>query len=703
MKPHISIALIFAFFAICGCVAGACYNYEIMKGLLEEQAILHLETTARARALNIESFIAEEEAILRIISLDKNITLQDLSRAMAVNPGFYSLFILDSNGTLVASSGSGENSTDFSRDDIFLMGNKGTYFQNIRYDDNIRGNSMALAVPYSNGVLAARLLLDEINAIAADTTGLMETGESYAVNENKKLLTPSRTGQSILIQDVNTENAEDCIAAMENYYKASMAPKENPNIFLNYQGEKVFGTYAYISKLKWCVLAEISLADVHKPTNLFVCVSIAIMLLILLLITLVGFHIGRMIERNKRLNVTRRLIFAVLLVLLAITLASCICHGLAANSILQSQAYHQLETAAQSKASHVDNFLKSHREAVELAAGFPELDTQLLEEVREIGGFYSLFIANRSGKVTASSDVARLGQDISLDEYFMHARSQTYIKQHYHLRGIELIAISTPYSGGVLVGEINAEELGSITGDRAGFGETGQTLIVDNNAGYTGVQPTLANSLTGDSVFYPGTGYMIAEYPVRTAPWQIMASIAKVELTERVGKAYLALLMMGVVATCFITIVVGIPLGKRLEENSHGTNNKEGRLTKRLAGLSLLHYAALAIAFDAILFAAFMLINPAGRSLSLWLLPELIAVALTIMFMGYGFRIRLPISRFFVVFGCAIVALGRLAQIFLIEFYYGNSRGLLYHWIPGLAISIMGIFIIFMGFKRLKK
>ena len=150
--------------------------------------------------------------------------------------------------------------------------------------------------------------------------------------------------------------------------------------------------------------------------------------------------------------------------------------------VLTDEIYAHLETTTQTKADHILGFLDGKKATIEIVATHQELSKEELEEIMSIDNeIYELFILDFNGKIIAGSDELQIGKDKSTDDYFINSKNQTYIKDAYYSEAIKkkLFTISTPHAGGVLVARIGLEELGEITKDRSGLGETGEVYLIN--------------------------------------------------------------------------------------------------------------------------------------------------------------------------------------------------------------------------------
>lgn len=117
------------------------------------------------------------------------------------------------------------------------------------------------------------------------------------------------------------------------------------------------------------------------------------------------------------------------------------------------------------------------------------LEDHLMAALTELGGFFELFIINRSnGIIVTSTDRRFEGRYREKEPYFVEGLKNTYIQNPYYdlSREESLITVSTPIrdmDGGVLAvlaGHVDLEELSEIMLKRTGTSETAETYLVNS-------------------------------------------------------------------------------------------------------------------------------------------------------------------------------------------------------------------------------
>ncbi len=166
------------------------------------------------------------------------------------------------------------------------------------------------------GKLIIKGSVEDLFDITLERSGLGETGESYIINSDYYMLTPSFfIDNAVLKQKVDTVNAQGCFVE-SNTEKVIMATadkiKQNVslNTFKDYRGEEVFGSHRYITETDWCLLLEIDKKEAFAPLNRLTFIALLVIIILFLLIYIIASVISRNIitPLNKFKNIISDLI-----------------------------------------------------------------------------------------------------------------------------------------------------------------------------------------------------------------------------------------------------------------------------------------------------------------------------------------------------------------------------------------------------------
>ena len=297
-------------------ISGAVF-YSNSRTNLEQAIFTHLKTAATSRAEHIDTFLEEQKNKVEIIaqSLWLETALEaiinhrpdsaehteqiksELQECLRPGKGLYELFVLNQDGTIIASTDQNKLGLDRSSDEYFLAGKSKTHVKDVYYSQTTKRNSISVSAPIRAdetgvflGVLVVRFSLAPLHQITTNSTGLGETGEIYLVNKDGFMITPSRlVKDTVLKQKVDTINVRRCLM-----HKGQPDPVgQEIAVFPDYRGISVLGAHEYIAQMQWCLLAEIDVKEALAPLAKIKRLGI----IIILLITIVGWLIGTFLAR----------------------------------------------------------------------------------------------------------------------------------------------------------------------------------------------------------------------------------------------------------------------------------------------------------------------------------------------------------------------------------------------------------------------
>ena len=322
MKVSTILTIIMFLVALLGSIGGTSYYYTQCNKAMTAQVYEHLETVAQSRANHVVSFINSEINKLEmigggIIFVDflesPERTNQNSEEFKKIKKRIDDLNIgvgvFDTNGVILVS----ENNlpgTDYSELEFFKNGMQGvdiTSYYDKQRNENYVG--MAKAVKNSNGEIIGAISLDiplnKLNEITLDKTGLGETGETYLIKKDSYAITDLLfVDDAFLEWKVDTINSRNCFEHSHEYgfehdghYEEG--EHEEVQVFLDYVGDKVIGTHYIIPKAGWCLLSEIDEEEIlGNQRVVFQRVSLTIIISIVVVVTLIGFFVGKFIDKR---------------------------------------------------------------------------------------------------------------------------------------------------------------------------------------------------------------------------------------------------------------------------------------------------------------------------------------------------------------------------------------------------------------------
>lgn len=241
--------------------------------IIKEQISDHLATVVQSRASHVETFLKAEIEAIKQLSASivfegflsnsegaedydqvRDDAMRRLRETAAIGNYTHSLFILDRDGTIVASSVKTDIGGDKSEDPSFLGGQEGPFIKDAHVSQDRGIHAIAFSAPILDeeqvflGVVVARVSMQEINTVTTDKTGLGETGEIYIVNKTGHMITPSRfIENTFLRQEIDLKSDHETEQGVEH---------RTIGVSENYIGSPVLRVHEHISRMEWCVIGE---------------------------------------------------------------------------------------------------------------------------------------------------------------------------------------------------------------------------------------------------------------------------------------------------------------------------------------------------------------------------------------------------------------------------------------------------------------
>jgi signal transduction histidine kinase len=206
---------------------------------------------------------------------------------------FEELFFMDQGGQVAVSTDSGHERQQLGMNDYFVQGLGREFIQEPSYSLSLDKLTVVASCPVVDGgrtvgVLAGRANLYSLNAVMAGRAGLGDTGETYLVGSNHRLLTDLRLpGSTIPDTYVRTRGS---VAAVDRHGNGHAT-------YTGYTGEPVIGVYRWIPKLNAALLAEQGEAEALRATRLALWTTGGIALAATALAIVVGMLLIRGIVR----------------------------------------------------------------------------------------------------------------------------------------------------------------------------------------------------------------------------------------------------------------------------------------------------------------------------------------------------------------------------------------------------------------------
>jgi len=244
----------------------------------------------------------------------KNDAQDRVNKSIQANAGdILEIIILDNKGKVILTNNNNNTpvGSDRSQDEYFIKAINVPYFiKDIYYSETLKRNNYTISVPIENkdtsnleAVIVVRFNEDSLYKIIENRTGLDKTGETFLINKDLYFISPSYfLGNDVLFtKKVETQNAKDCFKPSEiseiknNGY--SSFDLSFVGDYIDYRGQKIYGTHMYIPETGWCLIGKIDKSEVNSLFNLSGYTIVFSGVFLLFVIIFVIFFIMRKIVR----------------------------------------------------------------------------------------------------------------------------------------------------------------------------------------------------------------------------------------------------------------------------------------------------------------------------------------------------------------------------------------------------------------------
>jgi methyl-accepting chemotaxis protein len=265
-------------------MAATMVNQRFLEDTVEKDICNHLMTAAESREKHIETFLNGEKKAIK--QLSESIVIERLLLADRDDPDYsgkcddvtkrlehtaevreydHGIFVLDKNGTIIASSDESDIGKDKSNDPYFLGRKHGVFVKDAYFSQDRKIDSIAFSAPVLDGttflgVVVMRVSMEELNKITTDRTGLGETGEIFLLNKDGYMITPSR-----FLDDTFLKQKVEAFYSVSEPEKYVAGYKHEVLLCKSYTGAEVLRVHAHIPDMSWTLVTEISKEEAFAP------------------------------------------------------------------------------------------------------------------------------------------------------------------------------------------------------------------------------------------------------------------------------------------------------------------------------------------------------------------------------------------------------------------------------------------------------
>lgn len=195
------------------------------------------------------------------------------NNAITLRGDFHEMLILNQDGIVTLSTNPNHEGMDLRGERFFQSGIKTPTAIPPSYISLLNGNGVAVSEPILDGsgatigVLAALTDLQPMNEIMLERQGVGQTGETYLVDENFSLLTPS------INPDYSREQTQ---VISRGSMDAVLSKRNGSGVYDNYSGNTVVGVYRWLPDLNLAIMAEQTRDEIFAPTFATIAINSAI-------------------------------------------------------------------------------------------------------------------------------------------------------------------------------------------------------------------------------------------------------------------------------------------------------------------------------------------------------------------------------------------------------------------------------------------
>jgi len=294
MKIGTILILSFLAVGVIGVLFGTYFLYKNSEELIEGHVIRKLESTAQSRTNHVETYLQELMKSVAVAATHSELSEEELMEISGINQHLHSLYVLDSEGKTITSSGETPCGRDLSDKEVYIKGKMETVLINRYFCQTFDEEMMAIATPHAGGVLVARIDKKGLWEIVKDRTGLGDTGEVLVAiqGEGEKIYLFERLFEEEALQTVESE------ATAEPMKQALLGNEKRFEDALDYRDEHVLAVSQFVEVGEIGLVAKIDVAEAlgTARSDLFR-TSVIVGIIIVIFVSFVGWFISRKMSK----------------------------------------------------------------------------------------------------------------------------------------------------------------------------------------------------------------------------------------------------------------------------------------------------------------------------------------------------------------------------------------------------------------------
>ncbi|MEI6731380.1 MAG: PDC sensor domain-containing protein [archaeon] len=274
-------------------------NFNNAQISLRDRIFAGIDTNSHALDNTIEAFLDAQKNKIELITIQSALSNEELKSMAEIDPSFYELFVLGSDGKVVASSIGTDIGTDNSNDKYFINARNQTYIKPVYYSESTKQYSFTVSTPFHGGVLVGRVSTEALNKIVQDKIGLGETGESllaFKDANNSVIYFSDRRFSDQKFEVLTLEQAKD-----RPIYAAVMGIDKFIENGLDYRGVPVIAVTKFVDRINVGMIVKMdraeAFASIERLKNLVLFIGIIVAVLVSVVVYLVSREVVLQIRK----------------------------------------------------------------------------------------------------------------------------------------------------------------------------------------------------------------------------------------------------------------------------------------------------------------------------------------------------------------------------------------------------------------------
>jgi len=273
----------------------------IATNIIKHQISENLLMTTQSRAKHIETILNQYINLTKTLAsgnpirdmlndnIEKNWRTEQAKRRIESiinsHPEISRIRILNKGGIIIASSHD-DTGEDRSDEEIYLIGKQNVFIKDLHISNFTQKYVLSIAAPIStdeqfSGILVVNFDADkELFQITTARFSSKETGETYLVNKNDYMISPSRFIEDVILKQKIDYQYHYGKEAIELPFEQL---RSETGIITDYRGEEVLSAITPIPIMSWLLIAEIDTSEAFAPVLHLTNTLISIFLLVILL------------------------------------------------------------------------------------------------------------------------------------------------------------------------------------------------------------------------------------------------------------------------------------------------------------------------------------------------------------------------------------------------------------------------------------